>query len=48
MQIIPVFFNTTLGEFDVYTLSRFGPPLRIADVKNVGKDLAPEELRIYP
>ena len=26
-----------------YTL---GPPLRIPDIKNVGKDLAPEELRI--
>ena len=28
-----------------YTL---GPPLRILHVKNVGKDLAPEELRICP
>ena len=28
-----------------YTL---GPALRIADIKNMGKDLAPEELRICP
>ena len=28
-----------------YTL---GPPLRIPDVKNVGRDLALEELRICP
>ena len=29
----------------MYTL---GPALRIPDVKNMGKDLAPEELRISP
>ena len=28
-----------------YTL---GPPLRIADIKNMGKDFAPEDLRICP
>ena len=28
------------------TTYTFGPPLRIPDIKNVGKDLAPEELRI--
>ena len=26
----------------------FGPPLRIANIKNMGKDLAPEKLRICP
>ena len=30
---------------DMYTL---GPPLRIPDIKNMGRDLAPEELRICP
>ena len=31
-----------------HTCYTLGPPLRILHVKNVGKDLAPEELRICP
>ena len=35
----------TREEMSLYTL---GPALRIPDIKNMGKDLAPEELRICP
>ena len=36
--------KSVLKHLTVYT---FGPALRIADVKNLGKDFAPEELRIW-
>ena len=43
-QTVFKFFQRKIFDGD-YTL---GPPLRIPNIKNIGRDLAPEELRICP